>query len=214
MKYINLKALLACMMAVSLVGCGGKIEATIGGTVSGLSGNTTVVLQNNGGDNLSVGNNGSFTFAKQIEAGDTYDVTVLTNPPGETCYVENAYGTVEQSVGNVESVAVICNANVTASNELTGTATGLTSGQSVQLTIGGTNTVTITGNSTGSQQIFVFPNPLSPNTTVTVNIASPSTGVSCQVGILSTTGTTTYSSSVSVTVPSTGTPPQISLSCN
>jgi hypothetical protein len=213
MKYINLKALLACAMAVSLVGCGGKIEATIGGTVSGLSGAETFVLQNNGGDNLTVSNNGTFTFATQIEAGNTYDVTVLTNPPGETCYVENAYGTVEQSVGNVESVAVICNANVTSSNELTGIATGLTSGQTAVLTIGGTNNVTITGNATGSQQIFVFSNPLNPNTVANVSIASTSNGVTCHFET-TVNGTTTPSSSVSVTIPSSGTPPQLTLSCN
>ena len=40
---------------------------TIGGTVSGLSG--TVVLQDNGGDNLSVSGNGSFTFATPVDAG-------------------------------------------------------------------------------------------------------------------------------------------------
>ena len=37
---------------------------SVGGTVSGLSG--TVVLQDNGGDNLSVGANGSFTFATPL----------------------------------------------------------------------------------------------------------------------------------------------------
>ena len=41
---------------------------TVGGTVSGLSG--TVVLQDNGGDNLSVSANGSFTFATALADGD------------------------------------------------------------------------------------------------------------------------------------------------
>ena len=40
---------------------GNAASFTVGGTVSGLSG--TVVLQDNGGDNLSVTANGSFTFA-------------------------------------------------------------------------------------------------------------------------------------------------------
>ena len=43
------------------------IELSVGGTVSGLSG--TVVLQDNGGDNLSVSTNGSFTFATAVPAG-------------------------------------------------------------------------------------------------------------------------------------------------
>ena len=38
--------------------------------MSGLSG--TVVLQDNGGDNLSVSANGSFTFATPLAAGAAY----------------------------------------------------------------------------------------------------------------------------------------------
>ena len=53
---------------------------TVGGTVSGLSG--TVVLQDNGGDDLTVTANGSFTFATQAGGGAAYAVTVKTNPCG------------------------------------------------------------------------------------------------------------------------------------
>ena len=51
---------------------------SVGGTVSGLSG--TVVLQDNGGDDLSLSGNGSFTFATQLAAGAAYNVTVKTSP--------------------------------------------------------------------------------------------------------------------------------------
>ena len=46
---------------------GNAASFTVGGTVSGLSG--TVVLQDNGGDNLSVSANGSFTFATALPTG-------------------------------------------------------------------------------------------------------------------------------------------------
>ena len=59
---------------------GGGTTYSVGGTVSGLSG--TVVLQDNGGDNLSVSANGSFTFATQLASGAGYAVTVQTNPSG------------------------------------------------------------------------------------------------------------------------------------
>ena len=42
----------------------------MGGTVSGLSG--TVVLQDNGGDDLTVTANGSFTFATTVASGAAY----------------------------------------------------------------------------------------------------------------------------------------------
>ena len=73
-------------------GSAGAATYTVGGTVSGLSG--TVVLQDNGGDNLSVTANGSFTFATSLASGTAYSVTVKTNPSGQTCTVTSGSGTV------------------------------------------------------------------------------------------------------------------------
>jgi hypothetical protein len=78
----------------------------IGGNVSGLSG--TLVLQNNSGDNLSISANGSFTFATGLHSSDTYSVTVLTQPSGQTCSVSSGSGTVS---GNVTSIAITCTTN-------------------------------------------------------------------------------------------------------
>ena len=47
----------------------------------GLVGNTSsMVLQNNLGDNLTVKANGAFTFNTPIADGSTYDVSVLVGP--------------------------------------------------------------------------------------------------------------------------------------
>ena len=68
---------------------------SVGGTVSGLTG--TVVLQDNGGDNLSVTANGSFSFPAKLASGAAYSVTVLTQPSGQTCAVTPArHGRVRQ----------------------------------------------------------------------------------------------------------------------
>jgi hypothetical protein len=48
----------------------------VGGAVSGLSG--TVVLQNNGTDNLSVNSDDAFAFPTPVAQGASYDITVLT----------------------------------------------------------------------------------------------------------------------------------------
>jgi uncharacterized repeat protein (TIGR03803 family) len=76
---------------------------TIGGKVSGLSG-TGLVLQDNGGNNLPVGANGSFKFTTPIADGDAYKVTVLTQPsdPAQTCTVKNGDGTATAKVTDVE----------------------------------------------------------------------------------------------------------------
>ena len=72
--------------------------------MSGLSG--SVVLRDNGGDDLSVSANGPFTFATKLVDGAAYAVTVKTNPSGQTCSVSNGSGTVAGA--NVTGVAVAC----------------------------------------------------------------------------------------------------------
>ena len=84
---------------------------SIGGSVSGLSG--TVVLQDNGGDDLSVSGNGGFTFATKLPAGAAYNVAVKTSPSGQTCTVGGGSGTVGSA--NVTSVAVSCTNSTTTS---------------------------------------------------------------------------------------------------
>ncbi|NOZ24932.1 MAG: Ig-like domain-containing protein, partial [Nitrospirae bacterium] len=77
---------------------------TVGGTVSGLSG--TLILRNNGGDDLSVTADGDFVFATPIADGATYNVTVSSHPDGQTCSVTNGTGTV--SGADVTDVGVAC----------------------------------------------------------------------------------------------------------
>ena len=58
-----------------------KTAFTVGGTVSGLSG-SGLVLQNNGGDDLAISADGSFTFATTVESGAAFHVTVKSQPTG------------------------------------------------------------------------------------------------------------------------------------
>ena len=85
---------------------------SVGGTVSGLSG--TVVLQDNGGDTLSVSGNGSFTFATQLAQGAGYNVTVASYPTGQTCSVADGSGTM--GAAEVTNVLVTCAAGTPASS--------------------------------------------------------------------------------------------------
>lgn len=180
MKQIKLKFILACAMALSLSSCGGKINATIGGTVTGLSGNTTLVLQDNGGDNKTINANGAFSFATQIEAGSTYNVSILTQPVGETCSIQDGLGVVSQSIGNVNSVTVICNVTISASNSVVGTVTGLGNGESITLTDNGTNSVTVKGTTTPTVPVpFLFP-ALPIGSAYNVEVSSQ-TGTTCTV---------------------------------
>lgn len=97
---------------------------TIGGTVTGVDG-TGMVLQNNGGDDLSISEDGAFTFATAIGSGDDYEVTVLSGPGEQECAVSFGRGTV---TADVTDVAVDC---ITTPDDIAD-AFGLTEGVEVR----------------------------------------------------------------------------------
>ena len=116
----GVQALLICMAALSLSGCGGGSSGatvtsrssppctacSVGGTVSGLGANESVVLLNNGGNQLRVTSNGTFTFSTREAASGAYDVTVQSHTPGIACSVSNGSGVIDTS--NEANVAVLC----------------------------------------------------------------------------------------------------------
>ena len=111
---MNRAMLLAASMLVQACGGGGSYDSggsapmsgltyTVGGMVSGLSAGKSVVLQNNGGNNLTVTQNGPFTFSAPINYVTGYDVTVLTQPAGQNCTITGATGAYPgTSVNNVQ----------------------------------------------------------------------------------------------------------------
>src|SRR5262245_4685863 len=101
---------------------GGAQQAfSVGGPIAGPEGNG-LVLQLNGGNNLAVANDGSFTFANEVPDATPYTVTVLTQPssPSQTCTIGNGTGTI--AAANITNVAVTCATGVFA---LRGSVTGL-----------------------------------------------------------------------------------------
>jgi alpha-tubulin suppressor-like RCC1 family protein len=120
------------------------VTFTIGGTASGLTG-TGLVLQDNGGNNLSVSANGSFTFTIKVNSGTAYDVTVLTQPssPAETCTVTNGSGT---ATANVTNVDVTCAAASSGTFTVGVTVTGLIPHTHVMLRDNGGDDLTVSAN--------------------------------------------------------------------
>lgn len=108
--------LLAVGVSVLFAGCGSgnstppppPSQFNIGGMVSNLAvKNGGLQLQNNGGDTLSVGVDGSFMFTTPVTSGGAYSVTVSQQPsnPTQLCEVTNGTGT---ATANVTNVTVDC----------------------------------------------------------------------------------------------------------
>ena len=80
------------------------LPGIIGGTVSGLPIGLEIELQNNDEDDLSITNNGDFSFDTALNEDETYDVTVLVHPSNHKCVVSNGTGTVgaDESISDIE----------------------------------------------------------------------------------------------------------------
>ena len=101
-------------LSLALAACGGTSTSStsaakyqVSVTLTGLSTGASVVLQDNTVDPLTLTQNGTFPFATQLLAGATYNVTVQTQPSGETCRVSTGSGTMSS---NATTVGVSCGA--------------------------------------------------------------------------------------------------------
>ena len=150
---------------------GGDVASySVGGTVSGLS-SGTVVLEDNGGDDLSVAANGPFTFATPVASGAAYGVTVKTNPSGQACTVSTGSGTVGSA--NVTNVAVTC--STIASYSVGGTVSGLSSGTVVLQDNGGDDL------SVAANGPFTFATPVASGAAYSVTVKTNPSGQACTV---------------------------------
>ena len=167
----------ALIMAwIPVIGCGGASNSassastyTIGGTVTGGIG-SGLVLQNNGGSNLAVAANASsFIFATPVATGSVYSVTVLTQPAGQTCTVNNANGKV---TANVTNVSLSCSSLFS----IGGTVMGLTGPGLVLQNKGGDNLAVSAGATS-----FTFATPVVSGSAYSVAILTQPVGENCTV---------------------------------
>ena len=136
----------------------------VGGTVSGLAGAGLVLA--NGSDEISVDTDGNFQLPVAVDSGDSFDVTVETQPiaPWQTCTVVGGQGTI--GAGNVGSVAVNCS---TDEHLVGGTVSGL-AGSGLTLQLGSGATVAV-----GADGGFAFAAPLASGTHYDVTVATQPT---------------------------------------
>src|SRR5580698_9235256 len=121
---------------LSFAACGGggtgvihptPANYTISANVTGLNSGANVVLQDNGGNNLTVNADGTFSFTTLVPLGSPYSVSVLTQPTGQTCTPSNNTGTATSNV----TVAVACANTTNPTYTLSATVIGLAGGNLV-----------------------------------------------------------------------------------
>jgi hypothetical protein len=160
------------LLCLGLTGCLFFGFATVGGTLTGLPSGTSVILQNNGKDNLTLTQNGRFTFNNTLDDDDDYNVTVLTQPSGATCTPSNNTGKINSKGDDVENVLISC----AATGNLTGTVAGLPAGTFVTLVNNGANPVQVFANGN-----FTFSGTLSNGTNYAVTVSAQPSGATCSV---------------------------------
>jgi len=184
MKLSAFIATLSFLLLAALTGCGGAVNAKIGGTVSGLSGGTSMVLVNNGTDALTISTNGNFTFDQSVAAKDAYNVTVQTQPSGETCTVTGAAGTVSSSGNNVTNIQVNCVTGSTSTSAVSVSVSGLALNNVVVLLDNGKDALAVTGTLTTAglgSLVQLFPTPLPINANYSVSVSIQPTNQTCTV---------------------------------
>jgi hypothetical protein len=175
---------------------------TIGGTVSGLGG-TGLMLQNNGGDDLSVSADGAFTFTTPLADGSAYDVAVLTQPTGlsQTCTVANASGTLMGA--DVTNVAVTC---TTDQFTVGGTVTGLNGSGLVLQNNGGDDLAIV------ADGAFTFATALGDGSAYNATVATQPTGPIQTCTVSNGSGTLAGANVTNVVVECVDEPPEVELS--
>ncbi len=193
----GLPALPGCGSGGGGGGGGGTTSFQVGGTVSGLAG-SGLVLQNNGGDDVMISANGSFTFPTPIASGKGYSAAIRTQPSGpwQTCSVSGGSGTVGST--NITAVTVVCSTNT---YQVGGTVSGL-AGTGLTLKNNGADNLSVSANgsftfsaavaSGRAYSVTVGTQPSGPAQVCSVSGGSGTIGNSNVTGVAVVCSTTTF----------------------
>lgn len=188
--------LLVLAVAAGVVACSVKpvnfagLPVSLGGTTTGVVG-TGLVLTNNGGDDLAISGDGSFTFTTAMEPGTAYSVEVTTQPsnPTQMCSVVNGKGTVRDR--DVIDIQVSCQ---TTAFSVGGIVSGLV-GSGLVLQVNGGDDLAIGGD--GS---FAFATPVASGARFEVTVLTQPTQPTQICEVVGGTGTIGSDDVVSVAV--------------
>ena len=184
----SILALCALTLTAGLVACGGGTSSyTIGGTVTGLQ-YPGLVLTNNLTDDVTLTPrpldstgavpNVTYQFAKQLDYGDQYSVTVKTQPAHQKCEVGSGTADTAGRLSVIEAVISCALVN----NSVGGTITGLAA-DGLVLNNGSISTGEIVKDATTGAYptAFVFGTAVTYGQTYGVTVLKQPTGQTCTV---------------------------------
>jgi hypothetical protein len=143
----------------------------VGGSIAGLSA-VGLVLQNNGGDDLTIAAGATeFGFATKVAAGGSYQVSVLTQPAGLTCTISHGSGT--NVAADVDTIKIACSADTYT---IGGSVAGLTN-EGLVLQNNGADDLAVSANATSLE----FATPVAHDGSYNVTVLAQPTGQVCSV---------------------------------
>lgn len=161
---------LGALLASVLVGCGGFVYTTVGGSVKGLTATGSyLLLIDEAGYRQDMTADGSFSF--RVASNGSYNITIAQQPNPVNCTVANGSGkmTGETPVNNI---AVTCVPNVA----IAGSLTGLASNQSLTLALNDIDQTPLVGDG-----VFILPTYAVNGKAYTVKVRMPPVGKVCKI---------------------------------
>jgi hypothetical protein len=166
------------------------VPYSVGGYVNGLTNGSSVTLQINGGQNTARSSDGFFLFPTPLADQTHFDVTVLTQPTGQTCSVQSGSGALDGR-GSYATYIQCSSTSWSVSGVLSGLSGGYvtlvsSAGEYKPIVANGAFTLSQKFASGSAYAVEVFRNPASPAQTCTVSNGT-GTNITADVGSINVT---------------------------
>ncbi len=147
---------------------------SISGSISGAKGNVDWNLASNGTIiNTGSHNAGNVNFSAAIALGSAYELSIINQPSGQTCTINNATGTISNNVNDVE---IVCS-DLSTARTINGNISGATGNLSWELLLNGISTKT----GEASNGAITFIDNADPNDYYFIKVTVAPTGHWCEV---------------------------------
>jgi hypothetical protein len=165
----------------ALIVCRDSPNTTVGGTVSGATGEV-VLTQDKAGEDLTVSGT-SFTFTKSISVGATYAVKVKKHPRGQLCTVTNGSGTVQEDPTPPHAPIPVTGVAVSCAAAPGHSLSGFIRGASGEVSLSNEEDTVIAPyfGADVDKVAFTFPSPVSEGFGYNVEVVTHPTGQRCDV---------------------------------